>query len=122
MGLRERRLGIFVALHAAVLALGIGSMSLGAWLDVQSLFDGGGLLILADALTFQRLALGRLLQQRLLPAHRCSQCGLEIELVRSWRCGCGFSSQERHAFSPCPQCGKGFAWVNCPRCNTGILI
>ena len=122
MGLRERRLGIVVALHAAVLALGIGAMSLGALLDFQPLFDGGGLLVLADALTFQRLPLGRLLQQRLLLVHQCSQCRLEIELVRSWRCGCGFSSQGRHAFSPCPQCGKGFAWINCPRCDTGILI
>jgi endogenous inhibitor of DNA gyrase (YacG/DUF329 family) len=47
---------------------------------------------------------------------------LALDLVASWRCHCGFVSQERHAFSPCPQCGKGFAWINCPRCGRSILI
>jgi hypothetical protein len=121
-GVRARRLAIAAAFHAAVLAVGLGMVKLGVELASQPLFDWGGLLVLAHLLTFQRIPLARWLQQRLLPRHRCGRCGLGMDLVAAWRCACKHVSLERHAFSPCPGCGKGFAWVVCPGCGSGILI
>ena len=122
MGLREKRLFVALAFHLGVLALGACGVFLGTTLNFHPFFDAGGLLLLLHLLAFQRIPLARLLQERLLGTHRCDGCELALDLVASWRCHCGFVSQERHAFSPCPQCGKGFAWINCPRCGRSILI
>jgi hypothetical protein len=121
-GVRSRRLAITAAFHASVLALGLGAILLGMKLSNQPLFDSGGFLMLVHLLTFQRIPLARWLQERLVREYCCSQCGLLLDLIASWRCGCKYVSPGRHAFSPCPNCGKGFAWVACPGCGTGILI
>lgn len=121
MGLRERQLGVAIMLHSAVVALAIGTAFLGDLLRLGPLLDAGGFLLLFHLLTFRRLPLARLVQQLLIRTHRCRQCGLEMEMVESWKCSCGYIA-ERHAFSPCPQCGKGFAWIGCSRCGAGALI
>ena len=121
-GVRARRLALTAAFHTAVLALGLGAVLLGMELSSPPLFDAGGFLVLVHLLTFQRVPLARWLQQRLLRRHRCGRCELVLDLVASWRCGCKHVSTERHAFSPCPGCGKGFAWVVCPGCGAGVLI
>jgi hypothetical protein len=121
-GVRGRRLTLEAAYHLSVLSLGLVCVMLGIELANRSLFDAGGLLLLFHLLTFQRLPLIRWIQIRLIQKHRCGQCGQELDLVTSWRCGCKYVSPERHAFTPCPNCGKGFAWVSCPACGTGTLI
>jgi hypothetical protein len=121
-GARARRLAIAAALHASVLSLGMAAVLLGIKLSSQPLFDAGGFLVLVHLLTFQRIPLAGWLQQRLVREYCCSRCGLVLDLTASWRCGCKYVSPERHAFSPCPGCGKGFAWVACPGCGAGFLI
>jgi hypothetical protein len=121
-GIRGRRLALEAACHLSVLSLGLACVLLGIKLTSQPLFDAGGLLVVFHLLTFQRFPITRWLQMRLIREHRCSQCGLVLDLVTSWRCGCKYISPERHTFSPCPNCGRGFAWVTCPACGTGTLI
>lgn len=121
-GVRGRRLTLETAYHLSVLSLGLVGVLFGIKLDNQLLFDAGGLLILFHLLTFQRIPLIRWLQTRIIENHSCAQCSLTLDLVNSWRCGCKYASPERHAFSPCPNRGKGFAWVNCPACGAGIPI
>ena len=122
MGLMERRLAVAAAFHVGALAVGLGGLLLGTAMSAQALVEAGGLLLLAHLLTCQWNPLGRLLQELLLRHYRCSECSLVLDLKAPWRCGCGFTSEERHCFNPCPQCGKNFAWVGCPGCGTGILI
>ena len=121
-GFRRRRLALGAGYHTLVALVTLAFLFAGTELASQPLFDAGVLLLIFHLLTFQRLPLIRWSQQRLLQKHRCSQCGLQVDLVASWRCVCKYVSPERHALSPCPSCGKGFAWVACPSCGTGVLI
>jgi hypothetical protein len=105
-----------------VVVTGIACIAIGIEMSLQQLFDAGGLLLLAHILTFQRVPLATLLQRRLIRTHRCPECALEMDLIASWWCPCRYTSPERHAFSACPSCGKGFAWIACPGCGTGFLI
>lgn len=122
MGLRVKRFGVAAGFHLLVIGFGLIGLLLGRNLGISGMVDSGVMLLLVHLLTFRRAPLDRLLGERLLHKHRCNQCTLVQDLIAAWKCGCGFTSGERHAFSPCPQCGKGFAWVNCPRCGAGILI
>ena len=122
MGLRMRRLAVAAGFHLSVLFGGMGVLLIGSASGVEHVSNTGALLLTFHLLTFRRIPLDRLLQQRLVREHRCGQCGLNLDLEQSWRCSCGFTSLERHAFSPCPQCGKGFRWINCPRCGVGAVI
>jgi hypothetical protein len=124
MALRRARLSAAVAYHASILLTGLLLAFTGYLFNLSALFDAGAMIILVHLLTFRLLPFDRLFQQRMVRSYTCSACGLAIDLCNSWSCkgkGCGYTA-ERHLFSPCPQCGKGFAWVNCPRCETSHLI
>ena len=122
MGLRSKRRLLSLAFHITVLGLGLGSLWMGTNLESRFLLDLGGLVVLAHLLTWRRLALGRVLERRLLLGHRCLGCGRTFSLVDQWKCKCGFVSTLRSALGPCPQCRKGFAAVACPHCGTSALI
>jgi hypothetical protein len=88
--------------------------------------DAAGLVLMGlvvYALTLRLNPLPRLVQMRLIRQATCGECGCIIDLVDSWRCGCGFTTwRPRHVFSPCPHCGKVFRWLACPGCQASIPI
>jgi len=80
-------------------------------------------ILLADILTFRIIPVLRWFEEILIEEASCYSCGAAIDLVGVYKCGCGFVSwKERHAFSPCPMCGKYFNWIVCPECETTIPI
>ncbi|HEY7327867.1 MAG TPA: hypothetical protein VH592_09520 [Gemmataceae bacterium] len=54
----------------------------------------------------------------------CPGCGEEIDAVGIWDCGCGFHDhRERHILAGgCPACGDVTGHINCPRCDTTIML
>jgi hypothetical protein len=122
MDLKTRRLAVAAAYHAGVLVMGVAGIFLGVKLSIQTLFAVAGFLLLAHLVTWQWNPLSGWLQQWLIRGYQCGECGLAMDLQAPWRCGCGFTSGERHAFSPCSQCGTEFAWIDCPGCGVGILV
>ena len=95
MSLRERRLVVTAAVNVAVMGIALGITMLGLTLDMQMLFDVGGMIAILWLLLFRRLALGRLMAQRIVGDINCDRCGLTTELTDAWRCGCGFISTHR---------------------------
>ena len=122
MDLRTSRIGATLGFHSIIIGTALMVSYAGMWLGIQFLSDAGGLALLFHLLSFQRLPFARQFAQRLIRLHRCGRCGHEQQLTEAWKCGCGYSSATRHAFSPCPQCGKGFAWIGCPSCGTSTLV
>lgn len=43
-------------------------------------------------------------------------CGEPIELVGTWRCGCGFTYRG-HVLADCPECGRTPSMVRCYECG-----
>ena len=122
MELRVKRLAIAAGYHLTVIALGAVAVFVGSKFGASALADAGEMLLLFHLITFRRISIDQLFVELVLRTLRCSQCQLQIGLVQNLRCGCGFVSSERHVFSPCPSCCKGFAWFSCPRCGIGVLI
>lgn len=74
------------------------------------------------------LVVGRRIAFRLVPFFvsklTCPGCGEEIDAIGIWNCGCGYKDhRERHILAKvCPQCGKVAGHVDCPRCDSTILL
>jgi hypothetical protein len=124
MELRRLRLKAAFVYHASIIAAGAGLAFMGLTLEVVHALDAGVTILLLHILTFRLITLDRLFQQWRVRSYTCSVCEQSIDLCNHWSCkgkSCGYTT-ERHLFSLCPQCGKGFAWLNCPRCGTSHLI
>ena len=123
MSLRTTRAMISLLYHASVILIcllgffsGIPSHSG----NVQWFFLA---VLLLHILTARINPLGRFIQEMIITKADCPGCGRLIELVAYWKCQCGFATgKPRHAFRPCPQCGRLFKWIDCPRCETSLLI
>jgi len=76
-----------------------------------------------DLLTFKIFPVVRFIQKALITATHCPNCQKQVPLTNRWQCTCGFAPYTpRHIFLPCPNCGRDFNFINCPRCDTGILV
>lgn len=114
--IRLRRRLIVITYHAMVVLVSFAGFEVG----LSKLSTG---LLLADILTFRIMPVSKWFEETLLPEARCFGCGNPVSMVSAFRCGCGFVPyKERHVFSPCPECGKTFAWITCPECETSIPI
>ncbi len=121
MTLRSRRILLRAGLHGGVIAV----LFLGAL--VGALAGSGGtsgfffVVMLGYVATLRVNPLPRLFERQLLQKIECPACGQVMEMVSTWSCGCGFDTWEpRHALAPCPNCGKSFAWLQCPSCQNGM--
>ncbi len=80
-------------------------------------------LFVLHVLTFRLIPVSRWLQELIISDAYCLGCGFVLNLRSRYRCSCGINPHyEKHAFSPCSNCGKIFSWMVCPRCDTTILI
>ena len=123
MSLRSRRQSLTLALHLAVALLCACGMVAGLASDHEDVFVLSGVTLLGYVLTLRLNPLPRLVASRIIRQTECPACGQVIDLVGIWRCGCGFVTwRPRHAFSPCPNCGKIFRWLVCPSCEASIPI
>lgn len=123
MGLRLKRRLIAVAYHSLVITVCYAGVRTGIAFGSEFLLQSAIALFVLHFLTFKVLPVSRRLQEWLIPEAACFACGSTVDLVNRYRCGCGFiPHKDRHAFSPCPNCGKGFLWVVCPACETSIPI
>ncbi|CAG0973863.1 hypothetical protein ANRL2_01863 [Anaerolineae bacterium] len=123
MGIRLKRRLIAAAYHCFVITVSLAGAKTGIAFGSEFVFQSAIALFILHVLTFKVVPVSRRLQERLIPEAACFGCGTSIELVGRYKCGCGFISyKDRHGFSPCPNCGKGFLWVVCPACETSIPI
>ena len=118
---RRRLLALaHVGLISVVVYLVLGIALL---LDDPETLNAPAIMLLGYVLTLRWNPLPRWVIQRLIREARCPECGQGVDLVNLWHCGCGYVIwHPRHALSPCPNCGKVFAWLVCPRCEASILI
>ena len=121
MELKRKRLTAVFTLHALIFGAGFMLAMIGFTANIAAISDLGVLIALVHVLTFRLIPLDRLFQEWRVQLFICFVCKLEIDMLEHWRCNCGYTA-DRHLFSPCPQCGKGFAWLACPRCGTSHLI
>ncbi|MBI5695304.1 MAG: hypothetical protein HZC51_06115 [Nitrospirae bacterium] len=123
MGVRTKRRIIAFCYNVGIVTVCLLMAKAGLALDRCSLLEVSGAVFIGHILTFRVIPVSRWLQEALIPEAVCFGCGTPVELVGQFRCGCGFVPyKERHAFSPCPMCGKLFSWVVCPSCETSILV
>lgn len=123
MGIRLKRRLIAAAYHCSIITVSYAGAKVGSAFGSDFLFQSAIALFLIDILTFKVVPVSRWLQERLIPEATCFACGSTVDLVSRYKCGCGFVPyKDRHAFSLCPNCGKGFLWVVCPACETSIPI
>jgi hypothetical protein len=123
MSLRARRRLIGLACHLALGLLCVAGMALSVPGEDQGAFALWGAVWLGYLLTLRLNPIPRWLQTRALRQTLCPACSQAIDLMDFWGCGCGFVAwHPRHAFSPCPNCGKAFRWIVCPSCQAHILI
>lgn len=123
MGIRLKRRLIAVAYHYSIIMVSYAGAKAGIAFGSELVFQIAIALFIIHILTFKVIPVSRLLQERLIQEATCFACGSTIELVSRFKCGCGFISyKDRHVFSPCPNCDKGFLWVVCPQCETSIPI
>ncbi|MFW6174788.1 MAG: hypothetical protein ACOC5K_03330 [Chloroflexota bacterium] len=121
MSLRSRRVLLRVAAHGGATAALLLGIVIAAVADSPGTAFFFGLLLLAYLATMRVNPLPRMLERRQLQELECAACGQIFELTSTWDCGCGFLAwAPRHALSPCPNCGKTFSWLQCPRCENGI--
>lgn len=54
----------------------------------------------------------------------CPGCYEELQTIDRWKCGCGYTDfRERHfARFVCPKCGGRIVYLNCPRCESTIIL
>ncbi|MCI0438177.1 MAG: hypothetical protein L0177_03495 [Chloroflexi bacterium] len=121
MSLRIKRQLLRVALHGGALAaLLLGALA-GALAESQEASGIFALLFLAYLATLRVNPLPRLLERKLIQQVECDYCGEVMNMVGVWSCGCGFVTwQPRHGLSACPDCGKVYARLQCPRCDASI--
>lgn len=123
MSVRGKRRLIVFCYHAGIAIFCIVLAKSGEIVGSALMPRIAGAILLGDILTFRLIPLSRHLEELLIPEAVCYSCGTVIDLVGSFRCGCGFlSHKERHVFSPCPMCGKVFLFLTCPSCETSIPI
>lgn len=120
MDLKQKRYLIAFLFHLGLLAVAVSLMYAGSY--IPTLVDIGGFILIFETLTFRRLPLDRLLQQKLLREFR-HRCGFVVPLRSSWRHFCGYTNPPMHAFSRCqsPDCERGFSFIVC-QCGEGIPI
>ena len=123
MNVRTKRQIIAFCYNAVIVILCLLAAKAGLVFDSPALLQTSGALLLGHILTFRVIPVSRWLQEALITEAVCFGCGTAVDLVGQYRCGCGFVPyKERHAFSPCPMCGKTFSWIVCPSCETSILV
>lgn len=123
MGIRLKRRLIAAAYHCSVITVIYIGAKAGIAFESEFVSQSAIALFIVHVLTFKVIPISRWLQERLIPEATCFGCGTSIELVDRYKCGCGFIPyKDRHVFSPCPHCGKGFLWVVCPQCEALIPI
>ena len=123
MSIRMKRRLIASCYHAGIVVFCIGLAKVGSIDGNAAMSEVAGVIILGDILTFRVIPLSRKLQELLIQEAVCFGCGTVISLVSIYRDGCGYQSyKERHVFSPCQNCGRHFDWVECPVCQTSIVI
>ncbi|MFC1865147.1 hypothetical protein ACFLYB_00325 [Chloroflexota bacterium] len=123
MNLRIKRMLIRLVFHSAVLII-LGTAAL-----IATAIEGNGIaafftgFFLLYAVTVRANPLPEILDKSIFKEGECPACGEVIDLENNWNCGCGYQMWEpRHAFSRCPNCGKVFSWLVCPRCEGSIPI
>ncbi len=121
MDLKTRRILIRLKIHAPVLTFLAAAAFVGMAAGSLSAAGPFALLFFIYGVTIPINPLPRIWEERTIQDAECPACGQGIDLVNTWSCGCGFVTWvPRHAFSPCPNCGKVFAWLVCPQCETSI--
>lgn len=123
LSVRSKRRFTAFCYHIGVIAVCIAMAKAGQITNSPAMLQASGAVLFIHIATFRVIPVARWLQEWLIPEAVCPGCGAVIDLVGIYRCGCGFVPHiERHVFSPCPLCGKGYMWVVCPSCETSILI
>jgi hypothetical protein len=123
MSIKTKRHLVAFGYHAGVLTFVVLMARIGTAIGSQGIVGASALILLGHILTFRAIPISRWVQEMLIPEATCYGCGAAIELVGLYRCGCGFvSHKERHAFSPCPMCGKNYSWFVCPECETSLPV
>ena len=123
MGIRLKRRLIAAAYHCSIITLCYAGLRAGSAFGSEFVFQTAIGFFIIHILTFKVVPVSRRLQEWLIPEAACFACGSTGDLVNRYKCGCGFISfKDRHVFTPCPNCGKGFLWVVCPACETSIPI
>ena len=86
--------------------------------------DFFGYLFLANIiLTFWIVRIGVQLQKTLIPTVTCRNCGMVVDLVALWKCGCGYTKDRpRHAFDRCRKCRQSIGYITCPKCDVSINL
>lgn len=117
LSLYRRRAVITFLYHGCVVAIAAVFIMAGRNLSNPILLDMGAFVLLIHVLSFQRVPLIRVVQQRLVKTHWCV-CGCAMLMEGRWRCKCQ-AVAIRHAFSKCPRegCNVGFDSLNCPNCQ-----
>ena len=123
LSIRAKRRLIVFCYHAGIVVFCIGLAKVGSIDGNTVMPEVAGAILLGDIFTFRLFPLSRHLEAWLIPEAVCFSCGNVIELMGIYRCGCGYQSyKERHVFSPCPNCHKFYDWIECPVCQTSIVI
>jgi len=123
MTLKMKRNLVALLYHGTIVLTTVGGSMLGIAMSSQDITLLFSAILFLHLLTFRLNPLGRLIQEKMIQEAECPGCGYMIDLVNLWKCHCGFTVYEpRHAFSPCPNCGKVFSWIDCPYCDTSIAF
>lgn len=123
MTLRTKKCLVALMYHGGVVLTGMIGSLLGIATSSQEITLLFSAVLFLHLLTFRLNPLGRLIQEKTIQEAECPGCSYVIDLVDSWKCHCGFNLREpRHAFSPCPNCGRVFGWIDCPYCDTSIPV
>ena len=64
------------------------------------------------SIRYQQLSMDHLL---------CRFCGFPIELLGSWKCGCGFKRPGSY-FGRCPKCLSHPDYIDCPSCGFTMRV
>lgn len=123
VNVRRKRLMIRIACHSSVLALlfflSLLMLAIGAESVACLLF----IIFLGYLITIPINPIPKLVEVRAIQEAVCLDCGEMMDLVGVYSCGCGYLSwQPRHAFLPCVNCKRTFAWLVCGRCEASIVI
>lgn len=119
--LRVKRQLVEWTYHAGVVFVVVALRSFGERIDNNLIRDLAAAVLVGHVLTFRRIPIGLYIATKFIQTAACTVCGEVVDLVSFWRCSCGFV-RERHVFSFCPQCGRGFSYIACPVCRAGMRI
>lgn len=123
MSIRMRRQLITFVYHGVIVLIAVSIMAMGEAFGMPRLIGWGLGVFGFHVLSFRIIPMSRWVQEWVIQTATCSGCGHVWDLTNFYRCGCGFvPDAERHAFRPCPHCGKIFSWLECRNCQTSIPL